>query len=66
MIYTARIVYDEFIDANIPAIDWAYVSEHRVLSERQQLKYQRYIVWPVAVRTQRLGPKSRAVAYNSL
>jgi hypothetical protein len=44
-------IYDEFIDANLPAIDWAYVSRHRVLSERQLVKYQRYIDWRIAVQT---------------
>ena len=64
MILPTIKIYDEFIDANIPAIDWAFVSKHRVLSERQLVKYRRYIVWPIAVKTQTLGQFSRRIAHD--
>ena len=50
-------VYDEFIDANLLTIDWEYISQYKILTERQLIKYQRYIIWPIAIRTQVLTPK---------
>jgi hypothetical protein len=49
-------IYDEFIDANLPTIDWEYISSSRILTQRQLIKYRRYIVWPIAVKTQVLSP----------
>jgi hypothetical protein len=45
---------EQFVDNNLPSIDWAYIATTKQLTSAQIKKYHRFLDWDLVVRYQAL------------